>query len=179
MNRRATGSSSRAGVPGGRSSYATSEKPMRPTGRPAAAILRRALTISRYELPVMLYEKSITTTLVPFAGRYDASVTPPPRATLSSSAAAPAIASARTRRATVVARIAGREELGSGHGTAAPECLRGIRTATPGRSPHACAELARLVGRGRRRRPRKRARLVAELNASAALQLERDELERA
>src|SRR3954463_10314150 len=81
--RRAAGSSSRAGVPGGSSSYAESENPTSPIGFPAATILRSALTISLYEPPVMLYEKSITTTLVPFAGRYAASVTPPPRATAS------------------------------------------------------------------------------------------------
>ena len=109
MNRRAIGSSSREGVPGGSSSYATSEKPINPTGFPAAAILRSALTIRRYELPVMLYEKSIRTTLVPLLGRYAASVTPPPRANPSSSAAAAAIASASTRRAIVVRRAARRK----------------------------------------------------------------------
>src|SRR3954453_9023806 len=55
--RRAPGLTSRAGGPGGSSSYAESENPTRPIGFRGATILRSALTIILYDPPVMLYEK--------------------------------------------------------------------------------------------------------------------------
>src|SRR5204863_2203619 len=85
--------------------------------------------------------------------------------------------SATTGRAAVGRPVTRANTPGSGYGTAPPESLRGIRTVTSRCRAHARRELACLLRRRRRRRPRELARLSSQVVATAAEQLESDQLE--